>query len=228
MEPQFLLIAGVIALAVVGAIIGHLQAAKRKRELTEWAAAHGYTFTLGRDGSFDERFPMFERLRQGSNRYAYHIARGQRDDRPVLAFDYHYETYSRDNKGRRKTHHHHFSAVILDAGLPLKPLDIRPEGIFDKVTAFFGKEDINFELDAFSRAFHVQAPDRQWAFDVLHQATMEFLLAQPRFRIEIEGRWVMLWTGRRFGPKDFDAAMSVGAGILDRLPRYLVNELRGQ
>lgn len=227
MEPQILLFIGFAALVVGGILWGQYAAAKRRKQLAAWAAAGGLAFSTARDSSYDSRYACFECLRQGSNRYAYNISQGMRGRRGVRAFDYHYETYSTDNKGRRKTHHHHFSAVMLDSELPLRPLQIRPEGLFDKLAGFFGYDDINFELDAFSRAFHVKAPDRQWAYDVIHQATMEFLLAQPRFNLELEQGWVLVWRGRRMGPADFDAAIATAEGILDRLPRYLVQELKG-
>ena len=58
---------------------------------------------------------------------------------------------------------------------------------------FFGFDDIDFESDEFSREFCVKAADRRWAFDVIHQATMEFLLAAPRFTIELAGPRVMAY-----------------------------------
>ncbi len=214
---------GVIALGIFGAI----QAAKRKKELHAWAAAKGLAVAAGNQRGYDQRYPRFEVLRQGSNRYAYNQLSGQWNGRAVLCFDYHYQTTSTDSKGRRKTHHHHFSAVILDHGLPLRPLFIRPEGLLDKFGAFFGLDDINFELDAFNRTFHVKCADRAFAFDVIHQATMDFMLAAPRFTLDFETHGVCIYKGGMFGPAEFEAAIGLAEGILDRLPDYLLHELKG-
>ena len=65
------------------------------------------------------------------------------------------------------------------------------------------------------------------AYKLLHQATMEFLLHAPRFHLEMEGRWLLLRRDRRFGPEDFREALRVGEGVLDRLPEYLLRELKG-
>jgi len=111
---------------------------------------------------------------------------GTWSDRHLLAFDYHYETHSTDSKGHRRTNHHHFSAVILASALPLKPLFIRAEGFFDKLTEFVGFDDIDFESAEFSRKFYVKAKDRRWAYDVIHARTMEFLLSMPRFTIQFD------------------------------------------
>jgi hypothetical protein len=150
--------------------------------------------------------------------------RGQWQEKQFVGFDYHYETYSRDSKGRRQTHHHHFSGVILTSPIPLKPLYIRPEGFFDKITEFFGADDIDFESAEFSRKFYVKSPDRRWAYDVIHTRMMEFLLEQPRFSLQFDPSCIIAWNKRRFSPQDFATAGDLIHGLLDRLPNYLVKQ----
>lgn len=214
------------ALVIAVAIYGYYQAEQRKKELAEWGAGLGLRFDASKDYSLDQRYHEFDCLLQGSARYGFNHLRGSYRDWPLHAFDYHYETYSTDSKGRRTTHHHYFSALVLLVDLPLRPLSIRPEGFFDKVAAFFGVEDINFESDEFSRTFHVKSPDRQWAYDVLHQATMEFLLHAPRFHVELGIRRAIAFRQSRFSVPDFHAALDLLEGILDRLPNYLLRELK--
>jgi len=174
----------------------------------------------------DSRYPGLSCLQQGSERYAYNIISGEHDGRGLLAFDCHYETYSTDNKGRRTTHHHYFSAVVLDTEFHLKPLSIRGETLFDKVTEFFGFDDIDFESAEFSRAFHVGAKDRKWAFDFIQQSTMEFLLESPRFAIQMDDRSVIASRGGTFSVATFEEALGVLDGILGRIPPGLQKELR--
>ena len=152
---------------------------------------------------------------------------GTAGQRVTCGFDYHYETHSTNSKGQRQTHHHYFSALVVDAGLPLKPLFIRPEGFFDKVTEFVGFEDIDFESAEFSQKFYVKAPDRRWAYDVLHQKTMELMLAYPRFHIEFQGTQVIAYhDNRTFSLGEFSSALKVVTGILDYLPESVVRELK--
>jgi hypothetical protein len=148
--------------------------------------------------------------------------------RSIAAFDYHYETHSTDSKGNRETENHSFSAVVIDSGLPLKPLLIRHEGLFDKVTAFLGMEDINFESAEFSRKFFVKSPDRKWAYDVLPARTLQLLLDSPVFKIEFVDSQVMAHRESTFSVADFDAAAVLVSGILDGFPEYLVKDLTGQ
>ncbi|MBN1902937.1 hypothetical protein JW926_16560 [Candidatus Sumerlaeota bacterium] len=219
--PIILLIVGII-------ILSAYFSAKRRKELMLWAQAKGWSFSPEKDHTFDSRFSAFKLLRQGENRYAHNIIRGIWNERSLIAFDYHYETHSTNSKGHRQTHHHHFSAVIMESNLPLKPLFIRPEGFFDKITEFFGADDIDFESAEFSRTFFVKADDRRWAYDVLHARTMEFLLQSPRFTIQFDHTHVFAARSGTFKITDFQDALGVIKGILDRFPPYLVKQLKGE
>lgn len=217
---------GVVLVLLVGAAAVALAwwfGAQRRKTLEAWAARHGLAFSPGRDASFDERYRAFHCLRRGHSRAAYNIARGAWGAYRVTTFDYRYVTGSGKN---RQTHT--FSAALVQASVPLKPLELRPEGIFDKVTEFFGLDDIDFESAEFSRTFHVNSPDRRWAYDVLHQRTIEFLLSQPRFSMQFDSDSVLVWNGRRFSGTDFDAAIGTAVGVLDRLPAYLLEQQHGR
>ena len=225
--PPIALILVFLLIAVGLSVLSHLQAQKRRRELQEWAAGKGYSFDPAARESLDYRFGGFSCLQRGANRYACNLIGGTEAGRAFRAFDYHYETYSSSSKGGRRTHHHWFSAAIVDAGLPLKPLVIRAETIFDKIGEFLGLDDIDFESSEFSRRFCVKSPDRRWAFDVLHQAAMEFLLGAPAFNLEFAGTSVIAYREGILPPADFEAAIAVAQGLLDLLPRSVVNELKG-
>jgi hypothetical protein len=215
-----LLVAGIV-------IYSRMQAQARRQALAEWAAQQGLAFAPDNVGDLDGRFPSFACLQEGRNRYAYNLASGLWHERHVLAFDYHYETHSTNSKGESETTHWHFSAVIVHSEVPLKPLLIRPEGFFDKVKSFFGFEDINFESAEFSRKFFVQAPDRKWAYDVLHQRALEFLLVSPVFSLAFDARAVIAWRGATCQPAEFTQALTVVRGLLDQLPAYVLKEQKG-
>jgi hypothetical protein len=116
--------------------------------------------------------------------------------------------------------------VILASDVALLPLTIRPEGFLDKVGEFFGFDDIDFESAEFSRRFHVSAGDRKWAFDVLHARAIEFLLASPVFTIVLDRGAVCAYRSSTFRVEEFRQAAEVAAGLLDRLPEYVLRERR--
>ncbi len=219
--PLFLLFAVAAgALALLCWYMGE----KRRKALRAWADAHALLFSAEREYGFDVRYPQFGVLGKGDNRYAYNMMRGSWNGRAMQAFDYHYEIHSTDSKGRRTTHHHHFSAILLDSAVPLKPLFIRPEGFLDKVTEFLGFDDIDFESAEFSRKFYVKASDKKWAYDVIHQRAMEFLLGGPAFTIQFETGCVLVCRGATFGVDEFGQAVEAAAGLLDRLPEYVIKQ----
>jgi hypothetical protein len=223
-----LIIIAFIAIAVGVAVWSARMKDKRRQEMAGWAQANGLKFLPEKDHSVWLRYQLFKCLQRGDNRYACNVMLGTAGKRVTCGFDYHYETHSTNSKGQRQTHHHYFSALVVDAGLPLKPLFIRPEGLFDKVTEFVGLEDIDFESAEFSQKFFVKAPDRRWAYDVLHQKTMELMLTYPRFHIEFQGSQVMAYyDNRNFTLAEFSSALKVVTGILDYLPESVVRELKG-
>ncbi|MDF1701694.1 MAG: hypothetical protein P1V36_11115 [Planctomycetota bacterium] len=224
----FLFIA-IFALVVVAIVFGHMGAKKRREELAAWARSRDWHYAEGEVSSLEDRFPSFGQLRQGDNRYGFNVMRGRVGHRRAHAFDYHYQTYSTDSKGRRQTHHHEFSAVVVDSGLELTNLALRPEGIFDKMKGLFGVDDIDFESVEFSKAFWVTSPEKRWAYDVLHQETMEYILDGPRFHLEFEdGPYVIALLARKFKAPDFDDALAFVDGILDRIPKDIRKELHNR
>lgn len=217
----------VFVLVLAAVVYAYWCEQKRVQGIRDWARAEGLVFNPAKDWSFEDHYPEFPCLREGSNRYAYNLITGNRGGYELCGFDYHYETYSRDKDGKRRTHHHYFSGLIVHTDLALKPLLIRPENFLDKFTEFLGFDDIDFEWDAFSRKFFVKSPDKRWAYDVLHQATMEFLMQQPAFTLQLAGHRAIAYRSRCFGANDFQAACDTVQGVLDRLPIYLVRELKG-
>src|SRR5687768_8297199 len=175
-----------VVLVVVLAIFGAIAAKKRREAFVALAARLGLQFAPDRDRTIADRFQFLNRLAQGSNRYAYNILSGTYQGRSVLVFDYHYQTESRDSKGNRRTHHHHFSCFVLQLERAFPELTIAREGIFSKVAQVFGYDDIDFESHEFSRTFCVRSKDKKFAYDVCHARMIEYLLANDDLNIEIE------------------------------------------
>jgi len=207
-----------VYIAIIGIVIlvVHTFAVQRRKKIEAYAKSQGWTFSQAKDKGMQDRYPRFKCLQRGHSRYAYNIMQGNRDGRNITAFDYHYVTGH--GKSRRV---HNFSALVIQSPLVLKPLYLRPENIFDRVTDFFGYDDIDFESAEFSRQFFVKAQDKRWAYDILHQRMIEYLLEAPKFHFQLDSEHVMIWRHKRFSEKDFDDAFLLIQGILSRLPEYV-------
>ncbi len=214
-----------ILAAIVAVVLQAHAQNKREKLVRAWAHINKYEFVPGRDPRAIHRFDL-DCLEQGLGRYAYNRVRGMMGDAPFEAFDYHYETTSTDSKGNTQTHHHHFSAAIIEAPARLKPLFIRKEGFFDRVSRAVGFDDIDFESAEFSDTFFVKAKDRKWAYDVVSQRTMELLLKMPHYRIEISGPHIAVYRSKRFKPEEFGTAVYLAKQILEGIPKDVIASLR--
>ena len=226
---MFIIVIVAVVLVIAALIIvGEKQRQKRREDLAAVGARLGLAFSPDKQYNFDDRYPFFDCLKTGSNRYAYNILTGSFDGRPIVAFDYHYETYSTNSEGDRTTYPHHFSAVVFDVGLPIDGLVIRPEGFFDRFSRILGFDDIDFESAEFSRQFYVACRDRQLAYDVIQPETMEQMLHRPRFMLHFDRGVVIAFRKQRFEPPDFRAAMHLVDAILDGIPHAARQALEGR
>ncbi len=212
----------IVVLIIRAAIVGSKRERERQSAVARWAKAKRLVLAPGKDRHFKDRFPQFKCFRQGErDRYAFEVMRGQWNHRKLIAFCYHYETTSRDKDGKTTTTSWYFSGVLLEPLFVLKSLSIGSENFFHRIADALGFDDIDFESAEFSRKFRVKSPDRKWAYDVLHARTMEFLLSQPRFTIEFAEDWTLAYRSGRLNPQEYEQAIGVLEGILDRLPDYV-------
>lgn len=225
MEPALaaLLFIGFAALIVLLVVVSMKAERERRERLRAFAEERGWSFWHGKDKGFEREFAGFECLKRGHSRYCELRMEGHSRGRAVVGFEYHYAVTTNTGKTQSTTHYR-FAGLLVDSGLALEPLSIRNETFADKVGAFFGLRDIDFELDEFNRAFHVRSKDRRFAVDVIQQSTMELLLASPRFSLQLADRWVMAWRDKRFEAADFEQALALIEGLLERMPPSLVQE----
>lgn len=166
----------------------------------------------------------------GHKRYAFNVLEGTYRERPVCCFEYHYETYSSDSKGRRQTHHHYLTAAAIHLPHGLGYLMVRPENIFDKLAGAVGFNDIDFESVEFSRRFYVKSLDRKFAYDIIHARTMEFLLHRVArgFAFELAGPALLLYNGARWRPEQVPDALDWLVEFVELIPDYVWHDAKEQ
>jgi hypothetical protein len=197
---------------------------KRREGLFELAARLNLNFDAGQDYGIPGRFGFLKQLDLGDNRYATNVLSGTYQQNEVLAFDYHYETYTHDKNGTQ-THHHWFSFFILTLPADFPDLTIRRENLFTKVAEVFGYQDIKFESAEFSKTFLVRSPDKKFAYDVCNVKMMEYLLANRDLSIEFENEVIALVCGTRLAVEQFELNLQRLIEIRARLPEYLFTQI---
>ena len=213
---------GLIAVGVIAlGIYAYQQEKKRKAALQVLAASLGLQFDPSRNPGLAESFGFLNKLQTGSDRYAECALTGEYQGHSVCCFDYHYETYSTDDKGNRSTEHHWHHLCTLRLPKRFPELTIGPENLFTRAAKVFGYGSIDFESHEFSRAFLVRSPDKKFAYDVCHATMMEYLLANRDLTLEIElDVLALIFPGTSDAeslPRNLDRLVT----LRDKLPNYL-------
>lgn len=220
-----------IAILVLGAFAGALayfnyrQAKKRREALAAIARQLGWHFDPRRDSAWDSRYPYFEWFQTGHSRAAYNLMWGslEMDGKLLTAImgDYTYKITTNSGKSS-STQIYYFSFLLVDLPfITLPELCVRREGMFDRLTAFLGFDDIDFESEAFSRKFHVKCSDKRFAYDLLHPQMMEYMLATAPPQFEIERGKLCARHSVRWEPEEFAQVIEWCEQFLSHWPRHM-------
>ncbi len=212
--PVPFIVIGVI-LFVLFVVWVHHQEKERAKMLAAFAASQGWKFDGRKRRPLLDEFPDFPLFNKGGSRHGKNFMSGFHEGHGLLAFEYYYSTSA--GKSRRG---HRYTVILLHPPFPLKPLQIRPKGLLDKVASAFGWKDIDFKSNEFSRRFHVTGPDRHWAFDVLTPRNMEFLMNRGTPSVSMNDLLLMVPVEGWGGPQAILAALATGTGLLDGIPRF--------
>ncbi len=221
----------VVAVIGVAAYLSHLAEKKRREGLAAVARGLGLRFSADRRRNHARRFDHFEIFTRGKDRYAHNTLEGELELGPwscaVRAGDYHYITESTDSDGRTSTTTHRFSYFLVHLPFDDTPtLTIRREGVFDKLAASFGFDDIDFESAEFSRKFHVKSSDKRFAYDVIHPRMMELLLKANPPRLEIAHAQCCTGDGKkRWEPAHFQYQARLLNRICELWPEHVARDL---
>lgn len=216
----------ILLLGVIGAIayLGHLQAKKRREAFRQIAEQLGFQFWPNKDYQFARRFRFLEHMDDGSKRYVFNRLSGQADGQQSDIFDYHYETYSRDSKGRRRTHHHYYSIFLLQLPAAFAELIVEREGIFAKFGQMLGFDDIDFESVEFSKRYKVKSKDKKFAYDFCNAQMIDYLLGQPDLNIEVDGNTLAMTFKKRLSPNELRSNFDRLLRVRSLMPQYLFND----
>ena len=214
MQP--LVIFGFIAIFAVVAVLGYISSLKRREAMAAVAAKLGLQFMPHKDRYMPKRYRFLDKLRRGSNRYAFNVLSGGYQGHEVLLFDYHYRTGSGKN-----THHHYLSFFILHLRVSFPELIIGPEGIFSKIAQAVGYDDIDFESHEFSRKFCVHSKNKKFAYDVCNARMIEYLLSNSDLSIEIEDTALAVSFNSRLSPGQIEPNLKRLVTVRSLLPDYL-------
>jgi len=192
------------------------KAKERAAGYEAFAAANGWSYRQKKDRALAKSFRFLDRLRAGSNRYAYDHAWGEWRGYPAESFNFHYQTGSGKN-----TQHHYLSVVTVELERAFPELRIHPESFFHKIGQAVGFADIDFESVEFSKRFEVKGEDKKFAYDFCHTRMMEHLLQRPKTAIELEGRTLASFCRGRLQAEGLPGRLQELLDLRGLMPDYL-------
>ena len=203
-----------------------LTQAKKRRELFHsFALSQGWQF-VGRDDARIERF-RGSPFGDGDSRKALNVLVGAFRGRPMVAFDYSYETHRADSNGHRTTATHQFAICALSVPASLPEFELVPEGLLGRVGTMLGMQDIELESEDFNRRFRVRCDDAKLAYDLLPPRTMEALLARPALHVRLSGADALCWESGSHSPSELLARLDTLSALLDGVPSYVWSDRKG-
>lgn len=215
----------VVVIVVVAIVVGSKRERERREAMRAYAARMGLRFTE-RDDSLDNRMAAFPPFAIGHSRVGLNLMEGEATLGGVrmtyLAGDYQYKI-TRSNGKTTSTSTYDMSFIAVAPMLAIgEELTVRAEGVFDKIGAFLGFDDIDFESSEFSKRFHVKCSDRRFAFDLFDPRMMEFFLGSKAPRIHARAGVLLFDHGtRRWEIDEFDGARAWVDAFFLRVPRHL-------
>ncbi len=216
----FIVIAGLIA------YFSYMQAKKRREAFAAFAASQGWTYVAS-DPSLTGQWGG-EPFGQGDNRRAINAVSGQFHGRPVVAFDYSYQTHTTNSKGQRTTTTHSFGIVAMRMPGALPHLQVEHEGFFGGAIAnALGFRDIQFESEQFNRQFRVKAADERFGHAVIHPRMMEMLMARGEIAWRLEGNTLLGWSKGSHDPNQLMWRLDLLKQVLDHVPPYVWRDYAG-
>lgn len=162
----------------------------------------------------------FDPFGRGHSKKASHLLTGPRGEAEWQCFDYRFTTGS--GKHRRT---HTYGIVAARVPWVFAGLEIRPEGVLDRLGAVVGWKDIQFESEQFNRAYFVTSPDPEQAYAILHPEALEMLLQNSPRNWQFRGDMVVLAKQGVHSPEETLRAVADVEGFLGLLPAYVRQDL---
>jgi hypothetical protein len=211
-----------VAVVLLGAAFlyyAYVKARKRREAMAQLAQELGLQFYRDDPWDMPVRYAYLDLFGAGHSRKASNLLTGRLAGREVILFDYQYTTGSGKN-----SHTYTFQAALLETPVVAPKLSLRREGLLDKVAAWVGHDDLNFESAEFSKRYFVKCTEPKFAYDILHARLIEYLLAcGDAPTMEMIGPLLLLHDSQG-GVEQVRRLLAIGQEILRSIPDYVRHE----
>jgi hypothetical protein len=213
-----ILVGGVTAVGLV-AYLSYLSTKKRRLGFRTMATQ------LGLDYSLHDPFGVlgwpFALFRKGDGQGVENVLSGVWQGLEVSAFDFWYFEESTDSNGHRSRSYYRFDCAVVPIDAACPRLAIDHETFLTRLAGAMSFHDIEFEDEAFNRAFNVHADDRKFANDVVDARMMSWLQTNASdFAFEIVGNRVLV-AGPKIQPTEIVQVIGTAKAFVDHVPKVV-------
>jgi len=175
--PDGLLLAAIAVAVVIALTLSAHLYYQREAGFARVATSLGLRFSERDTSSVRQLdFPLFH---EGNGTESGNLVSGTLRGTPVAAFDFAYWTERRDAKGFTHREYHRFLCAVTDIAASCAALSIEHRGLLGQVAGALGLDGVQFESDAFDRAYRVTCDDRRFASALVDPAMIAWLLDAP-------------------------------------------------
>jgi hypothetical protein len=184
---------------------------KRREALAQLANEMRWSFSPERDDSMLAGMSNFRLCAHGSSKHITNIMRGAGDNAGTALFDYAYTI----GGGKER---HTFRQTVLSLQVSARPLPrfcLRPEHAWDKVEAFLGHKDIEFETHPdFSKKYSLRGDDEYQIRNFFGERMIAFIESVPGVSMEADGGTLILYRHRKLlKPEEIRAFIEMGSRL---------------
>jgi hypothetical protein len=203
----------VAAAALAGGVFFWQRRAREKRReaLQQLAAELRWSFSPEGDGALQTSMANFRLCAHGRAKRFTNCLRGSGDSAGTAIFDFAYTI-----GGGKEQHTYRQTVLSLKVqGRPLPRFCLRPEHVWDKVGAFFGHKDIEFETHPeFSKKYSLRGDDEYQIRDFFSERLIEFMGKERGVTMEADGGTIVLYRNKKLlAPEEIQAFIETGSRL---------------
>jgi hypothetical protein len=204
-------VSGVLALVVGIVVAAMIHEKKRTEAVRHVADGLGLTFHPQGLPNLVSELATFQLFSQGRSKKTTNVIQGTTGDLEVTIVDYQYTT------GHGKNSHTWKQTVVCfrSAELSLTPFTLRPQRLFDRLTAMLGWHDIDFEeYPVFSKKYHLRGPSEEAVRKLFRGDVLAWLEGQTPLCLEgNDTRLLVYRSSKRVKPEEMRGFMEEGFQI---------------
>ena len=209
----------IVAGIIIGVILLRVRIVKRREKersliLNALATEIGLEFLPAQDDELLAKMQVFSLFNKGHTREMKHVMKTKTDNVKMTLFDYAYTTAS----GEHHSRHTQTVVAFEHESLSLPKFTLSTEGLFNKIGAAIGFQDIDFdEHSEFSKSFVLKGEDEPAIRNFFDRDKLEFFAQRKKSYIETAHSFFIYTRDGRKKPEQIREFLKEGYSVYTAL-----------